>query len=73
MGEPLSLTVIGRLKDRIHAFVANYQKRSMGYHYSDARIEISEGQSGYAQNGAAKERDADAAIAWVSASMPGAV
>jgi hypothetical protein len=71
MTEPLSLTVIGRLKDRPHAFVANSRKRPKGYHYPAIHHEVSEAQRTLSQNGAAHESDTAAALSWASASMPG--
>ena len=47
MIESLSLTVIDRIKDRVHAFVADYRKRLKGCHYIDVRREISEAKGGY--------------------------
>jgi TldD protein len=62
MSERFSLTVIDRLKDRVHAFIANYRKRLQGCHYIDVRLEVSEAKGGYAQNGAAKESYGDAEL-----------
>ena len=67
MSELLSLTVIDRIKDRVHAFIADYRKRLKGCHYIDVRREISEANGGYAHNSTAKwepaMRDAPGSIA----------
>jgi hypothetical protein len=62
MGEQLSLTVIDRIKDRVHAVVAAYRKRLRGCRHIDVRIEVSEAKGGYAQNGTAKESYEDAEL-----------
>jgi hypothetical protein len=60
MSEHLSLTVIGHLNDRVHAFVADCRTRLKGCHYVDVRVDCNEGKGGYAQDGTAEERDEDA-------------
>jgi hypothetical protein len=66
MSESLSLTVIARIKDRVHAFVADYRKRLKGCHYI-VRCIISEAKGGYAHHSTATwkpaTRDAPGAIA----------
>jgi hypothetical protein len=47
MSESLSLTVIARIKDRVHAFVADYRKHLKGRHI-DVRRESSEAKGDYA-------------------------
>jgi hypothetical protein len=53
MSESLSLTVIARIKDRVHAFVADYRKHLKGRHYIDVRRVISEAKGGYTHNSTA--------------------
>lgn len=62
MSERLSIAVIDRIKDRVHAFVTEYRKRLKGCHYLDVRIEVSEAKGAYAQNGTAKESLEDAEL-----------
>lgn len=62
MSESISIAVIDRIKDRVHALVTDYRKRLKGCHYIDVRIEVSESKGGYAQNGTAKESLEDAEI-----------
>jgi hypothetical protein len=58
MSEPLSLTVIDRIKDRVHAFVADYRKHLKGCHYIDVHREISEAKGGYTPNNTAEWKPA---------------
>jgi TldD protein len=59
MSERLSITVVDRIKDRLHAFVIDYRRRLKGCHYLDVRLEVSESKGAYAQNGTAKESSED--------------
>jgi hypothetical protein len=70
VSEPLSLAVIGRVKDCFHAFVA-CQKRLKGRAYIDVRIEVSGGKGGDAKNDTAKRRVTPMPNSpWAFGSMP---
>ncbi len=62
MSEQISLDVIDRIKDRVHAFLIDHRKRLKGCQYIDIRVEVSESKGAYAQNGSAKESQEDAEI-----------
>ncbi|MBI3327491.1 MAG: hypothetical protein HYZ81_12420, partial [Nitrospinae bacterium] len=62
MSEHISLAVIDRIKDRVHALVTESRTRLKGCQYIDVRIEVSESKGAYAQNGTAKESQEDAEI-----------
>jgi TldD protein len=62
MTERLSIAVIDRLKDRVHAFITDYRKRLKGCYDLDIRLEVSESKGAYAQNGTAKESSEDAEL-----------
>ena len=72
MSEHLSLTVLGYLNNRVHVFVADYQKRLKGCHSIDLCADVSEAKGSYAQNGTAKGRVMKMPSSpWASASRPG--
>jgi predicted Zn-dependent protease len=62
MSDGFSFAVVDRIKERVHAFVADNRNHLKGCHDLDVRLEVSEAKGACVQNGTAKQSYDDAEL-----------